>query len=139
MVDSRAGRVLTESDRQILDDAEFGWVEDALRTAAADGVDHLLVGTSLPWLLPHAIHDIERWNETLNARHHRRPLGRLAEKLRQAADLEHWAAFGRSFERLGAVLVALGAGRPGRRRPPPWCSPATCTTPTPRSSSGPAG
>ncbi|KQS73785.1 alkaline phosphatase D family protein [Modestobacter sp. Leaf380] len=113
MVDSRAGRVLEEADRQILDDTEFTWVEDALGEAVADGVSHVLVGTSLPWLLPHAIHDIERWNETLNVRHHRRPLGRLAEAVRQGADLEHWAAFGRSFERLGAALVSIARGEAG--------------------------
>ncbi|SCX53080.1 PhoD-like phosphatase [Klenkia marina] len=114
MVDSRAGRVLAEHDRQILDDTEFTWVEDALREAAADGVDHVLVGTSLPWLLPHAIHDVERWDETLAVRHHGRLVGRLAEKLRQAADLEHWAAFGQSFERLGRALVSVARGEAGR-------------------------
>jgi phosphodiesterase/alkaline phosphatase D-like protein len=113
MVDSRAGRVLTETDRAMLDDDEFGWVEGAVQQAVADGVDHVLVGTSLPWLLPHAVHDIERWNETLAARHAGKPVGRLAEKLRQAADLEHWAAFGKSFERLGRVLVAAARGEYG--------------------------
>ncbi|SDO25336.1 PhoD-like phosphatase [Klenkia soli] len=113
MVDSRAGRVLTEADRQILDDAEFTWVEEAVREAVADGVQHVLVGTSLPWLLPHAVHDIERWNQTLAVRHHGRLVGRLAEKLRQAADLEHWAAFGQSFERLGRLLVSVAGGEAG--------------------------
>ncbi len=113
MVDSRAGRVLAERDRQMLDDAEFTWVEEAVREAVADGVEHVLVGTSLPWLLPHAIHDIERWDETLAVRHHGRLLGRAAEALRQAADLEHWAAFGRSFERLGALLVSVARGEAG--------------------------
>jgi PhoD-like phosphatase len=114
MVDSRAGRVLEESERRILDDEEFGWVEAAMKNAVEDGVDHLLIGTSLPWLLPHSIHDLERWNETLSVRHAGKPLGRLAEKLRQAADLEHWAAFGRSFERLGRALVSVGRGELGR-------------------------
>ena len=114
MVDSRAGRVLDERSRQMLDDAEFDWVEAALRQAAEDGVAHLVVGTSLPWLLPHAIHQIERWNETVSTRHAGRPLGRLAERVRQAADLEHWAAFGASFERLGASLVAVARGDRGR-------------------------
>src|SRR3954469_4411962 len=104
MVDTRAGRSLQEDDRKIVDDVEFEWVEGAVRRAVEDGVDHVLIGTSLPWLLPHAVHDIERWNETLSVRHHGRLVGRLMEKLRQAADLEHWAAFGQSFERLGATL-----------------------------------
>ena len=90
--------------------------------------EHLILGTSLPWLLPHAIHNIERWNETLNVRHEGRWRGRLAENLRQAADLEHWAAFGDSFERLGRALVSVARGEHGpgagdgagavRRRPP---------------------
>ncbi|TFV46569.1 alkaline phosphatase D family protein [Blastococcus sp. TF02A-35] len=114
MVDSRAGRVLEEPARRMLDDAEFEWVEAAMRRAVEDGVEHLVVGTSLPWLLPHAIHSIERWNETLAVRHHGRRRGRLAEKLRQAADLEHWAAFGDSFERLGRALLAVARGEHGR-------------------------
>jgi hypothetical protein len=114
MIDSRAGRVLDEHGRRMVDDDEFAWVEAQLAAAADEGVEHLILGTSLPWLLPHAIHEIERWNETLNQRHHGRPLGRLAEALRQAADLEHWAAFGDSFERLGRALAAVARGEHGR-------------------------
>ncbi|MGY2128980.1 alkaline phosphatase D family protein [Blastococcus sp. SYSU DS0617] len=114
MVDSRAGRVLEEQHRRMLDEEEFDWVEAAMRRAVDEGVEHLVVGTSLPWLLPHAIHNIERWNETLNVRHHGRWRGRLSEKIRQAADLEHWSAFGHSFERLGAALTAVARGEHGR-------------------------
>jgi hypothetical protein len=105
--------VLTETDRKILDDDEFDFVDGAVRQAVAEGVDHVLIGTSLPWLLPHAIHDIERWNETVTGRHAGKPLGRLFDKVRQAADLEHWAAFGQSFERLGRTLVAAARGEFG--------------------------
>ncbi|WP_104523083.1 alkaline phosphatase D family protein [Blastococcus atacamensis] len=114
MVDSRAGRVLEEQHRRMLDEDEFAWVETAMRRAVEDGVDHLIVGTSLPWLLPHAIHNLERWNETLNVRHHGKLRGRLAETIRQAADLEHWSAFGHSFERLGAALASVARGEHGR-------------------------
>jgi PhoD-like phosphatase len=114
VVDTRAGRVLAEQRRAMLDEAEFSWVQTAVREAVADGVDHLLIGSSLPWLLPQSIHHAERWNETLAARHAGRTLGRLSERLRQAADLEHWAAFGRSFERLGRTLVAAARGDFGR-------------------------
>jgi hypothetical protein len=114
MVDSRAGRVLDEQARRMLDDAEFDWVEAAMRRAVEDGVEHVVLGTSLPWLLPHAIHQIERWNETLNVRHDGKLRGRLAEKVRQAADLEHWAAFGASFERLGRAVTSLARGEAGR-------------------------
>ncbi|MBB3085824.1 alkaline phosphatase D family protein [Geodermatophilus sabuli] len=114
MIDSRAGRVLDEHQRRMLDDDEFAWVEAALRRAVDEGVEHLVLGTSLPWLLPHAIHEIERWSETLNGRHLGGPIGWLSEQLRQAADLEHWAAFNDSFERLGRVLVSLARGEHGR-------------------------
>jgi hypothetical protein len=114
MIDSRAGRVLDEHERRMVDDEEFAWVEAAMHQAVDDGVEHLVLGTSLPWLLPHAIHEIERWSETLNGRHLGRPVGWASEKLRQAADLEHWAAFGDSFERLGRALVAVARGEHGR-------------------------
>jgi len=106
--------VLDESNRRMLDDAEFDWIEAAMRRAVDEGVEHLILGTSLPWLLPHAIHNLERWNETLNVRHLGRRRGRLAEAVRQAADLEHWAAFGHSFERLGAALTGVARGDHGR-------------------------
>jgi phosphodiesterase/alkaline phosphatase D-like protein len=113
MIDSRAGRVLDEQQRRMVDDEEFDWIEAAMRRAVEEGVEHLIIGTSLPWLLPHAVHSIERWNETLNVRHAGRWRGRLAEKLRQAADLEHWAAFGHSFERLGRALTSVARGDHG--------------------------
>jgi hypothetical protein len=113
MIDSRAGRVLDEQRRRMVDDDEFAWIEAAMRRSVDEGVQHLIVGTSLPWLLPHAIHNIERWNETLNVRHEGAWRGRLAEKVRQAADLEHWAAFGDSFERLGRALTAVARGDHG--------------------------
>jgi hypothetical protein len=114
MIDSRAGRVLEETRRRMVDDAEFEWIEAAMRRAVDEGVEHLILGTSLPWLLPHAIHNLERWNETLNVRHHGRWRGRIAESVRQAADLEHWSAFGHSFERLGRALTAVARGEHGR-------------------------
>ncbi|HLM03677.1 MAG TPA: alkaline phosphatase D family protein [Blastococcus sp.] len=113
MIDSRAGRVLEERDRRMVDDDEFAWIEAAMQRAVEEGAQHLILGTSLPWLLPHAIHNLERWNETLNVRHHGQWRGRLAEKVRQAADLEHWAAFGHSFERLGRALVSVARGDHG--------------------------
>ncbi len=113
MIDSRAARVLDEQDRKMLDDAEFDWVEAAMRNAVNEGVQHVVLGSSLPWLLPHAIHDVERWNETLSIRHSGRLRGKIAENIRQGADLEHWSAFGNSFERLGRALVALGRGEMG--------------------------
>jgi len=98
MVDTRCGRVLTEGRRSMLDEAGFSWVEDAVSRDAASA-SHLLVGTSLPWLLAPVIHDAQSANEVACARG-----GVLAERFRQAFDLEHWAAFRTSFDRLAALL-----------------------------------
>ena len=114
MVDSRAGRMLDEDDRSMLDDDEFEWVE---QTVGADTVeiDHVLVGSSLPWLLPSAIHDVQSINEAAATKRGWR--GRLAETFRQGADLEHWAAFRNSFDRSRRPAAAgrIRAGRTGHR------------------------
>lgn len=106
LADTRCGRVLPEGHRAMIDDAEFDWLERTL-TERLDSVDHLLVGSSLPWLMPPAISDIQSANEAACGRGSQR-----AEKLRQAADLEHWPAFRESFDRLGELLRTV-ASAPG--------------------------
>ncbi len=109
MVDTRCGRVLTEGRRAMLDGAEFSWVADNIGSAVTDSVDHLLVGSSLPWLLPPVVSDVQSANEVACAR------GSAAgERFRQAVDLEHWPAFRESFDRLAAILrrVASAPGAP---------------------------
>src|SRR4051794_41524 len=87
VIDTRSGRILSGGVRSMVGDGEFEWIEQN-----ADGdYEHLLIGSSLPWLMPHAISHLQSMNEVAC----RRPgwRGRLAEKLRQAADLEHWPSF----------------------------------------------
>lgn len=109
MVDTRAARVLAEDRRAMLDAEEARWVrEQAL--ADPGGYDHLLIGTSLPWLLPHLIHDAEGWNAALcrGARGDR--WSRFGENLRRRSDLEHWAAFPASFDALTSLIAEAGSG-----------------------------
>ncbi|MEU9752257.1 alkaline phosphatase D family protein [Streptomyces althioticus] len=109
MVDSRAARVLEEGRRSMLDRDEADW----LRAQVSDdrgSYDHLLVGTSLPWLLPHLIHDIEVWSSVLCRGDKGPRWARIGEKLRRAADLEHWSAFPDSFAELAEVLADAGSG-----------------------------
>ncbi|MCD0483986.1 alkaline phosphatase family protein [Streptacidiphilus sp. ASG 303] len=102
MIDSRAGRVLTEGDRGMVGREELDWIAEQ----AADGeCDHLLVGASLPWLLPPAVHDVESWNEALCAGVRGPWWAARSEPLRRAGDLEHWAAFRRSFDALADLLL----------------------------------
>ncbi|GLZ57957.1 MULTISPECIES: alkaline phosphatase D family protein [Micromonospora] len=107
MLDNRCSRVLESNSRAMLPPGEWAWFLDQ-----AHGVyDHLVVGASLPWLLPQGIHHIEAWNEKLADS--RRPwVARGAEKLRRALDLEHWAAFRRSFEALAETFARIGTGTP---------------------------
>ena len=109
MVDTRAARVLEEDKRSMLDPGEAAWLrEQALD--ARDSYDHLLIGTSLPWLLPHLVHHAESWNAAL-CRGERGPRwAKFGEDLRRKADLEHWAAFPSSFEALGELLAEAGTG-----------------------------
>ncbi|MFF8013661.1 alkaline phosphatase D family protein [Streptomyces sp. NPDC007929] len=110
MVDSRAARVLAENERAMLDPGEEAW----LREQVLDGresYDHLLIGTSLPWLLPHLVHDAEGWNAALCGGERGERWARFGEKVRRAADLEHWSAFPDSFAGLAELIAEAGSGR----------------------------
>jgi hypothetical protein len=109
-VDSRAGRIL-DGDRDMIDEGEWRWFEDRLR----EPTRHLLVATSLPLLLPPAVHDVERWDEALVAGAWGAPGVRLGEVVRQAVDLEQWPAFGAAFDRLVGDLHDVAAGVHGHR------------------------
>ena len=120
VIDSRCGRVLETGDRSMVSDAEFRWIEEQVEGP----YDHLLVGTSLPWLLPRALHDVESWNEVLADGRRGALMARWAEWFRRAADLEHWAAFRQSFDRLAELFRSVGRGDhagPGGQPPGSIC------------------
>jgi phosphodiesterase/alkaline phosphatase D-like protein len=108
MIDSRNGRILDGGAHLMLGETEFEWVEEQVRDRAAGGVEHLVLGTSLPWLLPHAIGDLQSINQIAAARPGWR--GRLGEMIRQTGDLEHWQAFRSSFDRLTQMVTAAATG-----------------------------
>jgi PhoD-like phosphatase len=109
VIDSRAGRQLEEGRRSMLDDTEWAWVEEQV----SGDFDHLLVATSLPWLLGPGMHYAEAWSEAVAGGAWGPRLAPLAEKARQTADLEHWPAFQESFARLGELLRSVAAGERG--------------------------
>ncbi|WP_460065081.1 alkaline phosphatase D family protein [Streptomyces sp. YKOK-I1] len=109
MVDTRAARVLDEDERAMLDPGEARWLrEQALQDRGS--YDHLLIGTSLPWLLPHLVHDAETWDAALCRGERGARWARFGERVRRAADLEHWAAFPASFAALTALIAEAGTG-----------------------------
>jgi len=109
VVDSRAGRVLSEGRRSMLDEAGWAWLEGQL----SGGFDHLLFATSLPVLLSPGMHGLQAASEALCAGARGARAARRAERLRRAQDLDHWASFRRSFERLLSLLREVGRGRRG--------------------------
>jgi hypothetical protein len=112
--------MLDEGDRSMVSEAEFAWIEQQVE----GDYDHLLVGTSLPWLLPRALHDVEAWNEQLATGTRGDRMAGIAERFRRAADLEHWAAFRKSFDRLAELFACVGRGEhagAGDRAPATVC------------------
>lgn len=110
VLDSRAGRVLEPGHRDMLDTEQWRWLEGELR----GDVDHLLLATSLPYLLPRAIHDAEAWSEAVCDGAWGSRAARLGERLRRTIDLEHWAAFRSSFDHVARLLAEISSGRRGR-------------------------
>jgi hypothetical protein len=109
-IDSRAGRVLEADRRAIVDDEEWEWIVDR----ASGDFDHLLVATTVPWLLSPAFDRLEAWNEQLCDGAWGRPLAWAGERLRRGVDFDHWAAFGESFAKLRDLLQEVAAGKRGR-------------------------
>ena len=130
VIDSRAGRVLDPGQRSMLDrPSGSGWRRRhrRLRPSAAG---HVAAVAAVP-----ALHDLEAWNEAVCDGAWGKPAAWAGEKVRQAVDLEHWAAFRESFTRLGELQRAVGAGERGHaagHHPDPVA--ATSTTPTSRRS-----
>ena len=114
VIDSRAGRVLKEGHRSILDDEEWAWVEDK----TTGDFDHLLLGTSLPFLLAPGLHHLEAWNEAICAGAWGRQAAKFGEGIRQLVDLEHWAAFHNSFTGLAKLLRSVASGERSEADPP---------------------
>jgi PhoD-like phosphatase len=106
VLDSRAARVLSDGRREMIDEEEWNWVVEN----SSGAYDHVVIASTLPVFMPRGIHHLQAWNEALCAGRFGAKIARLSEKLRRAVDLEHWAAFNRSFERLCDWLRTLAAG-----------------------------
>ncbi len=118
VIDSRCGRILADGHRSMISDPEFDWIEAQVEDGA---YDHLVVVTSLPWLLPRALHEVESWDEALTRPKSPRPVRAFGEWLRRTADLEHWAAFRASFDRLARLFGRIGRGEHGATPPATIC------------------
>ncbi|MET4096317.1 alkaline phosphatase D family protein [Arthrobacter sp. UYCu712] len=109
VVDSRAARNLDPDGRALIDHAEMAWLDGRMR----GGFRHLLVATSLPFLLPMGLHHVESWNEAVSEGAWGNLAARAGEKLRRAVDLEHWGAFQKSFQDVAAMASEVADGKRG--------------------------
>jgi hypothetical protein len=114
VMDSRAGRVLKEGHRAMLDDEEWAWIVEK----ATGDFDHLLFGTSLPFLLGPGLHHLETASEAVCAGAWGRLAARIGESVRQLVDLEHWSAFHASFTDLAHLLRFVASGERSNGDPP---------------------
>jgi hypothetical protein len=105
VVDDRTGRSFEGGRRTIFDDHEWQWIVDSSR----GDFDHLLFATTDPVLLAPGLHYAEAWNEAVCEGAWGRHAAALGEKLRRAADFDHWAAFQDSFEKLERLLREIGS------------------------------
>ncbi|CUR59305.1 conserved hypothetical protein [metagenome] len=110
VVDSRAARDLRPDARAMLDPDEAVWLDEQLR----GDVDHLLVGTSLPFLLARGLHHLEAFSEALAQGAWGDRGARAGERIRQTVDLEHWGAFQKSFQEVARQVMEVAAGERGR-------------------------
>ena len=110
VIDSRAARVLETDSRSMLDDNEMAWLDQQMR----GDVDHLLIGTSLPFLLGPGLHHAEAFGEALAEGAWGPRAKKVGEGLRQGADLEHWAAFQEAFQTVSAMTLDVARGKRGR-------------------------
>ncbi|AWB94638.1 glycoside hydrolase [Agromyces badenianii] len=109
VVDSRVARDLTPSARGLLDAQVLEWLDERMR----GGFRHLLVASSLPFLLPMGLHHVEAWDEAVAQGAWGRSAAWVGERLRQAVDLEHWAAFQNSFQAVAGIATAVADGERG--------------------------
>jgi hypothetical protein len=109
-VDARAARVLEDDRRAIVDDEEWDWVVDHCK----GDFDHLLICTTIPWLLSPAFERLEAWNEQVCNGAWGQPAAWASEKLRREVDFDHWPAFGESFAKLRDLLHEVSTGKHGK-------------------------
>lgn len=106
VLDSRVSRDLTPDNRGLLGREELEWFDAQMQ----GGFRHVLIGSSLPFLLQPGLHHLEAWDEALAQGTWGKPAAWLGERLRQFVDLEHWAAFQNSFQAVARIATELADG-----------------------------
>lgn len=110
VIDSRAGRDVTPGQRELVQAEEWEWVrEEACRPSS-----HLLVASSVPFLLAPGLHYGQAWDEALTDGVWGSFAARLGERIRRLTVMDHWASFQRSFRAFASLVEDIAVGRAGR-------------------------
>lgn len=112
-VDSRAGRVLDRGRRRIVGEDEWAWVKER---SLGHG-KHLLLASSVPFLMPAAMHYVEAWSEAVDEGAWGERLSFLGDRVRGLANLDHWPAFRRSFAEFEQLVCDIATGEGGEQPP----------------------
>jgi PhoD-like phosphatase len=103
-IDSRCSRHLAADDRAMVDPHEWTWVRRHT-VEAGHPIRHLLLASTLPFLLAPGLHHLEGWDEAISAGAWGRRGADLGERIRQGVDLEHWASFRASLDDVTELLA----------------------------------
>jgi hypothetical protein len=109
VIDSRAGRQVMPGRRELIQDEEWAWIAEQARRPAR----HLLLASSVPFLLAPGLHHVEAWDEALAEGAWGRVGAVVGERLRRLAVMDHWASFRRSFHRFAELADDVAHGRAG--------------------------
>lgn len=109
VIDSRAGRDVTPARREMVRDEEWRWIAEQARRPAR----HLLLASSVPFLLAPGLHHAQALDEALADGARGRVVAALAERARRVAVMDHWASFQRSFRRFAELVDDVAHGRAG--------------------------
>ena len=103
VADLRSRRVLNPYNRQLMDDEEWDWFE---KQCTGSSHPFLVMVISMPAFMPSLIHSL--WGVVEGVSNSPTALAVAGEWVRQKVDVEHWAAFPKSFDALAKLLRRLG-------------------------------
>jgi PhoD-like phosphatase len=110
MMDARTGRHLQAGQRRIMTDGEWQWIK-----SNADGdYDHLMLASSLPFMLPYGMQHVEAWSEAVTDGAWGKRLCRIGERVRMTGDLDHWACFQHSYRDFEDLVIDVATGKRGK-------------------------
>jgi hypothetical protein len=90
-------------------DEEWRWIGAQVRRPAR----HLLLASSVPFLLAPGLHHVQAWDEALTDGAWGSLAARLGERLRRLTVMDHWASFQRTYRRFAELIDETAHGRNG--------------------------